>query len=284
MINAIQENEVMESFYNMIPYFEHFLGCDLGFTISNTEKFLYASYNDSFKKETKSEKAMPKAGDPIPPNSAADVCLKKKDRIHVDVPEAVFGMPVRTAAFPIWVDGKVEGTIVMAISKQKQRDTIDLANTLSESLERLTHAASDMTGRFDEIENTNLGIEQFISEFNEKSERTDEIIEFVRGIAKKTNLLGLNAAIEAARVGEAGKGFSIVAGEVRNLSVYTKQSAEDIKNVLNDIKLSIAEVGKMLNSSNELLENQVSEVAEMFRVIQELNDVANDLKEASERL
>lgn len=284
MINDIHENKTIEAFYNMIPYFEHFLGCELGFTISNTEKFLYASYNDSFKSETKSQKAMPKAGDSIPPNSAADVCLKRKQRIHVDVPEAVFGIPVRTAAAPVIENGEVVGTIVMAISKKKQRDTIDLANTLSISLETLSNATSDMTKRFEEIENTNQGIEDYIVAFDEKSQKTDEIIDFVMGIAKKTNLLGLNASIEAARVGDAGKGFAIVANEVRNLSIYTQKSAEDIKKMLDDIRLSIGEIGKKLNNSNELLENQVSEVEDMFNAIQQLNDVANNLKKASENL
>lgn len=284
MINDIHENEVMESFYNMIPYFEHFMGCELGFTISNTERFLYASYNDSFKSETKSQKAMPKAGDCIPPNSAADVCLKKKEKIYVDVPEAVFGIPVRTAAMPVLVNGKVEGTIVMAISKKRQRAAIDLANALSDSLNMLSNATSGMTEGFEEISGTNLGIEQYITEFNVKSKRTDEIIEFVKEIASKTNLLGLNAAIEAARVGEAGRGFGIVASEVRNLSTFTKQSAEDIKDVLDNIKSSITEIGKKLNSSNELLERQLSEVEEISQAIQKLNSVAQNLKEASQNL
>ena len=284
MINNIHENEVMTAFYNMIPYFEHFMGCELGFTISNTERFLYASYNDSFKKETKSQKAMPKPGDPIPPNSAADMCLKKKEKIRFDVPEAVFGIPVRTAAMPVIVDGEVEGTLVMAISKAKQRDTVDLANNLSESLEVLSNSASEITKRFEEIESANRGIEQYIGEFNAKSKKTDEIIDFVMGIANKTNLLGLNAAIEAARVGEAGRGFGIVASEVRNLSSNTKQSAEDIKSVLDDIKLSIAEIERKINNSNEVLVSQVSEVEEMYKTIQLLNNVANNLKRASESL
>ena len=284
MINDIHENEVMESFYNMIPYFEHFMGCDLGFTISNTERFLYASYNDSFKKETKSQKAMPKVGDCIPPNSAADVCLKRKEKIHVDVPEAVFGIPVRTAAMPVVVDGKVEGTIVMAISMAKQRETMELAKTLAESLATLNSATADMAKGFEEIADTNQGIEQYITEFNVKSERTDEIISFVKEIAGKTNLLGLNAAIEAARVGEAGRGFGIVASEVRNLSAFTKQSADDIKSVLDNIKGSITEIGKMLTNSNELLEEQVTEVEEISKAIQKLNEVAYKLKKASEKL
>lgn len=284
MINEISENKTMEAFYNMIPYFEHFLGCELGFTISNTECFLYTSYNDSFKKETSSQKAMPKVGEPIPKNSAAAVCLEKGKKIYVDVPEAVFGIPVRTAAVPVMVNGRAEGTIVMAISKSHYQKTVDLANTLSESLASLNGSVQEMNSAFEEIAGTNLGISEYIDEVNDKSEKSDKVIQYVKEIANKTNLLGLNAAIEAARVGEAGKGFGIVASEVRNLSAFTKQSAEEINTVLDNIRSSVIEIGKKLNGSNNLLENQVSELEAMSAALSKLNSVANDLRENTERL
>lgn len=284
MIQSVHDHPVMESFYNMIPYFEHFMGCELGFTISNTEEFLYVKYNDAFMRETKSQSAMPKVGAPIPPNSAADVCLKQKTQLYVDVPEAVFGIPVRTAALPIIVDGNVEGTVVMAISKKKQSETIGLANRLSDAMSSLTKNITDMTSVFEEINSTNVDIEQHIAEFNIKSERTDQIISFVKEIANKTNLLGLNAAIEAARVGEAGRGFSIVASEVRNLSTFTKQSAEEIKELLDNIKTSISEIGNQLNSSNDYLENSVNELTEVSLDIERINTIAADLKTSSEML
>ena len=71
MINKINENKLMESFFTMMPYFKHYLGEDLGFTISNTETFLLVE-------DTEHLRINFKAGDPIPKDSAADVCLKEK--------------------------------------------------------------------------------------------------------------------------------------------------------------------------------------------------------------
>lgn len=71
MINDISENKLMESFYNMTPYFKHYFGTDIGFTISNTEKFLLVQNGENLRVNLKT-------GDKIPTGCAADVCLKKK--------------------------------------------------------------------------------------------------------------------------------------------------------------------------------------------------------------
>lgn len=60
-----------------------------------------------------------------------------------------------------------------------------------------------------------------INKTRDDMKKTDEIIRFVQNVSKQTNLLGLNAAIESARAGEMGKGFSVVANEIRNLSTKT---------------------------------------------------------------
>ena len=134
-----------------------------------------------------------------------------------------------------------------------------------------------MTEKIDEISRTIGATQDAVSNINDK-------VEGIASIATQTNLLSLNASIEAARAGEAGKGFGIVANEVRNLSINTKQSAEDVKKILDDIKISISEIRSKINSSNELLESQVSEVEEMVSAIQKLNDIAGKLKKTSENL
>lgn len=71
MINEISENKLMESFYNMMPYFKYYFGTELGFSISNTEKFLLI-------KDTEKLRNNMKSGDKIPEGCAADACLKKR--------------------------------------------------------------------------------------------------------------------------------------------------------------------------------------------------------------
>lgn len=286
MINDISENKIIESFYNLIPYLEYFMKCDLGFTISNTERFLFTQYNDSFKRDTSNLDRMPKIGDKIPAGSAADVCLREKRVVYVDVPEKVFGIPVCTVAVPVFNDNKteIEGTMVMAINANRQRRILNLANSAFESLSTMSTNTSEMTARFEEISSTNVGIESFINGTAVKAKKTDEILRFVNSITHKINLLGLNASIESARAGEAGRGFSVVAQEISKLSQSTKQSVDEINSVLVEIKGNINEIGYKINNSNELLEAQIGELTSISENITSINATIKELLEDSRKL
>ena len=82
-----------------------------------------------------------------------------------------------------------------------------------------------------------------INEISEKSKKMRDVIQVIDSIANQTNLLAMNAAIEAAHAGEAGKGFAVVAGEIRKLSEGTQKSARDISNYIKEI-IDVIETGE----------------------------------------
>lgn len=280
MINEISENKLMESFYTIMPYFKYYFGTELGFTISNTEKFLLVQGSETLQIKLR-------AGDKIPAGSAADVCLKKKEVIHITVPKEVFGFPVETIGIPVFVDGNVEGALVVSMSvdrTEKKEKITNLANTLSESLTQMSSSVVNMSNTFQQINQTNTSIENFIQETKENSKKTDEVLSFIDGIAKQTNLLGLNAAIESARAGEYGKGFGVVSSEIRNLSNSTKESINQINVILNNIQNSINEIYERFESSNNLLENQTAGLQEITATLEELTSNAIILSEIANEM
>lgn len=277
MINEINDNELMKSFYNMIPYFEHFLNSELLFTMSNTERFLLV-------KDRENIKLAAKTGDKIPKGCAADVCLNKQEKVYVMVPKEVFGVPLKTMAVPVFVDGKIEGTVVIGMSVERAQKMNDLSKNLSEALEIMSSKTVEMASTFETINDTNSGIEKFIEETSENSKKTDEVLTFIEGIAKQINLLGLNAAIESARAGEYGRGFSVVSNEIRKLSTSTKESISEINNTLNNIKESINEIYIRFGKSNSLLENQTEGLEEITATIEELNSNSAVLNEFAKNI
>ena len=277
MIKEIAENKTMQAFYDLIPCMPTFLNCELVFTIANTEKFLLV-------KDSENIKMVSKTGDKIPLGCAADVCLKEKENVQVDVPKSVFGVPLKTIAIPIFENGKIEGVIAIGADTSKSEAMNNLSNELSESLKQMSLNTEEMANTFQKISETNSNIGSLIDKTTYESKKSDEVLNFVQAIAKQTNLLGLNAAIESARAGEYGKGFGVVSNEIRKLSNSTKESVEKIDYILKNIQGSVSEINGNFNESNKMLTDQIAGLEELAATIQELSSNADILDEMAHKI
>ncbi|MCU7842069.1 MAG: methyl-accepting chemotaxis protein [Candidatus Thiodiazotropha sp. (ex Troendleina suluensis)] len=153
-------------------------------------------------------------------------------------------------------------------------------NKASEGIAVAAKALNATQDLSDEVQQAAIVIKKLEAE----SENIGTVLDVIRGIAEQTNLLALNAAIEAARAGEQGRGFAVVADEVRTLAGRTQQSTQEIQKMIERLQLGAKEAAQAMDKGQDKARHSLDQVEQADSALKEINNVVASIKEMNAQI
>ncbi|MEL3927629.1 methyl-accepting chemotaxis protein [Aeromonas enteropelogenes] len=163
---------------------------------------------------------------------------------------------------------------MQATVQEVSRNTSDAASAATSASETAETGARTVNDSIQRIERVAGAIEStavVIRQLGDDSRNIGMVLEVIRGIAEQTNLLALNAAIEAARAGEQGRGFAVVADEVRTLAKRTQDSTSQINTIIAELQQRAEQAGTTMMQSQELMNATVATAREAGESISQIS-------------
>jgi len=170
----------------------------------------------------------------------------------------------------------IEEEINKRIKEEAKHETI---STVSAKIQEVTDLIKGISKSAEDISGTSENIRDTAKKLEDEIVNINKVLDFIKNIARQTNLLGLNAAIEAARAGEYGRGFSVVATEIRKLSLNSADSLKDIEGILEEIKKFIIYIANTVDENlvktNEQAEGLVQVEENMSNIEEKIVKINN---------
>lgn len=195
------------------------------------------------------------------------------------IPREVYGVEIKAFSFPIYDKNVVVGALAIGLPIDNEVELQHYMENMGNIIKSFQDSIHNLASQSEELAATSIEIDNQTQVALEDAEKTNSITSFIKGISNQTNLLGLNASIEAARAGQHGAGFNIVAQEVRKLAIETSKATENIEMSLKNINVNLSNLKINMEQIN-LASNEQAELIQSFsETIEELAQLSKKMEE-----
>lgn len=270
--NFKTNEEILEAFKVVLPYINSITPDDMVIGLTDLEKYIGYHNANEFTLDLSEGKS-------IKGIKTIEDCIKNKKNTSDIVPPEVYGRTIKTFFTPIYgVNNEVIGTLSSGIDFENNSKLVEAVFNLAEVTKQVTESINQVAQSAGSLADSGQDSIEKVNELTNKQKDTAQILQIIKNIASQTNLLGLNAAIEASRAGENGRGFAVVATEVRKLSEQSQESVKNIEAILKEMTDSVNDINNTIGNVGAISQEQAAATEEILSSTEEINDTINELK------
>lgn len=251
---------------------QQFFNEDAAVTLFDTEKIV--AYYPGKNIDTKA-----KIGNPPTPGSNVLEALTSGQRVVRQVSKELFGVPFVGIAHPIYEESKIAGCLAIACSLEHYDNLLATGQEILNAVIDISSSAHNLSGATEELAATLRSMDEETELVRREMRRTNELTQEIKKISKQSNVLGINAAIEASRAGEHGRGFAIVSEEVRKLATDTDASTIAIESNVQEVQSSVGLLIEAIKQLTAVTESHANEVTEIANSLVKIERMAQQLLE-----
>ncbi|APB70239.1 methyl-accepting chemotaxis protein [Paenibacillus peoriae] len=268
----------VEAVLTAMPFIKEAARQDVSISVMDREKFLFFQSGKSLVCDFK-------AGDPLPDVHRDFKMLVGGKKTRERYAAEVFGIAADSYFHPIKNEqNEIEAVICITYSMDNQDQLKKLMTQAEDVTSKLVEGIQHVAAHSEELSATAEEILSNTKQAVEDSGNVTEVAGYIKEISEQTNLLGLNAAIEAARVGEAGAGFGVVATEIRKMSTGTKEATGRIEQSLQAVRQSVYNMEQEITQIAVSSQEQAKLVTEFMNIIDQLNVTNHGLRGLVEKI
>jgi uncharacterized protein YukE len=267
---------IVQAFLLVAPLMTELFPEDITIGVCDTEKYLMYIPGKTYSLGME-------VGSPLQEGDVIPKAIKENTIQKAYVPEQVFGVPIIAFAIPLRDEnGRAVGGVGVGSSMDRYNKLFDIASKLSLAVDQVTGTIGELAQSASNLHNSTFEIIKKSGNVLDHVKDIERIGSNVRELSDQSQILGLNAAIEAARAGDQGRGFNVVAQEIRKLAGNSKSQTETIRQTVSDIDKVIQELNTSISNINFEAESQSAVAEELAATMEEIGNNAKELAKIGE--
>ncbi len=276
--SSVEEGSILETLIAVAPMIQQALFLDSVIVITDREKYIYILSGQEINLDEL-------VGQTLTEKEIMYRAVYQEEIVTARVPKRYYGTPFKASGIPIRdSENRVIGGFGIGFSLVNQEMLDEITNLFQHSSEEVAARTQELANTAERLAAEMETLSSLEKEVMSQVNKTNTILTFISDVATKSKLLGLNAAIQAAKAGEHGRGFAVVADEIRSMADSSTRSVQEIQGILETANEKVRQMAVEIEKAREISQQQAVATQEISASMQEVANTVEKLERAAQIL